>query len=138
MVKGLDKIPDARLRKAIQHGLHLPPADHAAAGDHQHIVDTLFPEKGTQLPDPARTFQILGHPVAHAVVAHLQHCLKDPAAHHFQFVRYRHRGSLLADPSLRSGGVQCVSLYHFRDFSATTKAPPAGGAHCVPPRVLLQ
>ena len=42
MVKSLHGIANSGSFKAIQQGLHLSPAHHAGAGNHQDIIDVLF------------------------------------------------------------------------------------------------
>ena len=86
MVEGLHGVADSGSIEAVQHGLHLPPAHHAGTGDHQNIVDILLLQKAAQLLDLAGALQVLGHPVAHKVVAHFQNALKGTAPNDFQFV----------------------------------------------------
>lgn len=59
--------------------LHLSPAHHAGAGNHQNIIDVLFLQERTQFPDFARAFQIGGHTVTHEIIAHFQNRLKGSA-----------------------------------------------------------
>ena len=40
-IKGLEGVSDAAGIKALQHRPDLSPANHAGAGNHQHIVNTL-------------------------------------------------------------------------------------------------
>ena len=96
MVEGLHGVSDTGGIESIQHGLHHAPAQHPRFGDQQHIVQVLRLQKFPQLPDLAGAFQVLGHPIAQKIVAHLQHCLKAAAPDNFQFVRERHRFFLLS------------------------------------------
>ena len=79
MVKSLQGIADSGGFKAIQQRLHLSPAHHAGAGNHQNIIDVLFLQERTQFPDFARAFQIGGHTVTHEIIAHFQNRLKGSA-----------------------------------------------------------
>ena len=104
MLEGLYIVADSGLPEAIQQGLHLPPAHHTRAGDHQHILDSLLPEKISQFPDFSRPLQIFGHSIAHAVIADFQNRLKAAAAKDLQRMGYRHRKSLLAKNSPSPAG----------------------------------
>ncbi len=70
---------DPRLGQAIQHSPHHAPGQKAAAGDHQHVIDALFPKKLPQPPHGPRAFQCLGRPVIQKVIAQLQHSLNAAA-----------------------------------------------------------
>ena len=89
MVETLDRIPDSGGVHAVQHGLDHTPAHHAGASDHQHIIDSLFLQELTQNLDFAGSLHVLGHAVAHEIVADLQHRLEAAAPDHFHLMRNR-------------------------------------------------